>query len=218
MEAIPDQKMGAIPQHKKGVFFATNRIEALTDGVFAIVMTLLVLELRIPEIAESAVAVELPKGILELWPKFVSYIVSFVVLGIMWISHHRTFHYIKRSDSTLLWVNLAFLMVVALIPFSTSLIGDYATAQFPFVVYGIHLFLIFLMRFILWTYATGKYRLVMREIDPQLLTRCKLITIGGSVIVLFAVGISFVSLAVAFGALGLLLVYGVVTLRFIRED
>ena len=210
--------MEEIPKQKKGVFFATNRIEALTDGVFAIVMTLLVLELRIPEIADSAVPAELPQRILELWPKFLSYIVSFVVLGIMWISHHRTFHYIKRSDNRLLWVNLAFLMLVALVPFSTSLIGDYATAQFPFVVYGIHLFLIFLMRFTLWTYATGRYRLVMRDMDPRLLATCRLITIGGSVIILLAIGISFVSLVAGFAVLGLMLVYGVVTLRFVHED
>ncbi len=215
---MPDQRMESIPQRKKGVFFATNRIEALTDGVFGIVMTLLVLELHIPEIAESLVAEELPRGILEMWPKFLSYITSFIVLSIMWVSHHRTFHYIKRSDNTLLWVNLAFLMVVGLVPFSTSLIGDYSTARFPFVVYGIHLFLIFLMRFALWTYATGRYRLVMREIDPRFLTRCRRITIGGSVIMLVAVGISFVSVAVAFGILGIMLVYGIVTLRGIHED
>ncbi len=182
-----------ILQEKKGVFFAPNRIEALTDGVFAIVMTLLVLEIRIPEMAESVAVTELPLGILELWPRFLSYIISFVVLGIMWISHHRTFHYIRRADSKLLWVNIAFLMVVALVPFSTSLIGAYPTLQFPFVVYGIHLFLIFLMRFTLWTYATGRYRLVMRDIDPRLLTTCKLITIGGSFIMLLAIGISFIN-------------------------
>ncbi len=208
--------MEAIPQDKKGIFFATNRIEALTDGVFAIVMTLLVLELRIPEIAGSVELAELPQGLLELWPKFLSYIVSFVVLSIMWISHHRTFHYIKRADNKLLWVNLAFLMVVALVPFSTSLIGDYPMVQLPFVVYGIHLFLIFLMRFALWTYATGKYRLVMRDIDPHLLTTCKLITIGGSFIMLLAIGISFINLAAAFIVLGLMLVYSVVTLRFVN--
>lgn len=208
--------MEAIPQDKKGAFFATNRIEALTDGVFAIVMTLLVLELRIPEIADSVVPAELPRDLLELWPKFSSYTVSFVVLGIMWISHHRTFHYIKRCDYKLLWVNLAFLMLVGLIPFSTSLIGNYATAQLPFVVYAIHLFLIFLMRFTLWTYAIGKYRLVMRDIDPHLLTTCKLITIGGSFIMLLAIGISFINLAAAFIVLGFMLVYSVVTLRFVN--
>jgi uncharacterized membrane protein len=109
-------------------------------------------------------------------------------------------------------------MVVALVPFSTSLIGNYPTAQFPFVVYGIHLFLIFLMRFTLWMYATGKYRLVMRDVDPRLRTKSKLIMIGGSFIILLAIGISFINLATAFVVLGLMLVYGVVTLRFMSED
>ncbi len=210
--------MEEIQIEKKGVFFATNRIEALTDGVFAIVMTLLVLELHVPEISEALVPAELPHRILELWPKFLSYIASFVVLSIMWISHHRTFHYIKRSDNKLLWINLAFLLVIGLVPFSTSLIGNNPAAQFPFVVYGIHLFLIFLMRFTLWTYATGRYRLVMRDIDPRLLMRCRLITIGGSFIMLLAIGISFVNRLAAFIVLGIMLVYGVVTLHFVKEN
>ncbi len=210
--------MEEIQIEKKGVFFATNRIEALTDGVFAIVMTLLVLELRVPEISDALVPAELPHRILELWPKFLSYIASFVVLSIMWISHHRTFHFIKRSDNKLLWINLVFLLFIGLVPFSTSLIGNNPTAQFTFVVYGIHLFLIFLMRFTLWTYATGRYRLVMRDIDPRLLRRCKLITIGGSFIMLLAIGISFANRLAAFIVLGIMLVYGVVTLHFVKEN
>ena len=84
--------MNIIKRDAEGSFFTTNRIEALTDGVFAIVMTLLVLDISIPEIVRSSVQAELPGRLLELWPKFYSYVLSFVVLGLMWISHRRIFH------------------------------------------------------------------------------------------------------------------------------
>ena len=208
--------MSVIKRDAEGAFFTTNRIEALTDGVFAIVMTLLVLDISIPEIVGSSVQAELPGRLLELWPKFYSYTLSFVVLGLMWISHRRIFHYIKRSNTGLLWINIIFLMFVALIPFSTSLIGDYRMEQLPFVVYGINLFLIFITMFILWTYATGKYRLVDSEIDPRLVKKRKFSLIAPSLIVVLTIGISFVNVIAAFYVLVLMLVYSFVAQRVMR--
>jgi len=136
----------------------------------------------------------------------------------MWISHHRAFHYIKRSNTGLVWVNIFSLMFVALIPFSTSLIGHYRMEQVPFVVYGINLLLIFVMMFILWTYATGKYRLVDRDIDPRLVKRRKLSITTPSLIVVLAIGISFVNVIAAFSVLALMLVYGFVAQRVMRVE
>ena len=208
--------MSIIKRDAEGAFFTTNRIEALTDGVFAIVMTLLVLDISIPEIVGSSVQAELPGRLLELWPKFYSYVLSFVVLGMMWISHRRIFHYIKRSNTGLLWINIIFLMFVALIPFSTSLIGDYRMEQLTFMVYGINLFLIFATMFILWTYATGKYRLVDSAIDPRVVKRRKLSIITPSLIVVLTIGISFVNVIAAFSVLVLMLVYSFVAYRVAR--
>jgi uncharacterized membrane protein len=74
-----------------------SRIESLTDGVFAIVMTLLVLEIAVPQLSHSEVAVELTKELLELWPVLLSYATSFIILGFFWIAHDDQFHYIKRE-------------------------------------------------------------------------------------------------------------------------
>ena len=210
--------MSIIKQDVEGAFFTTNRIEALTDGVFAIVMTLLVLDISIPEIVRSSVQAELSGRLLELWPKFYSYVLSFVVLGLLWIGHRRVFHYIKRSNTVLLWINIIILMFVALIPFSTSLIGDYRMEQLAFVVYGINLFLIFAIMFILWTYATGRYRLVDREIDPRLVKRRKLSMIMPSLIVVLVIGISFVNVIAAFSVLVLMLVYSFVAQCVMRLE
>ena len=100
-----------------------NRIEALTDGVFAIVMTLLVLELSVPAIAGGSAEAELTTRLFEMWPKFVSYTVTFVMLGFMWSIHHYQFDRIKSADSVLVWLNIVFLMLISLLPFSTSLLG-----------------------------------------------------------------------------------------------
>jgi uncharacterized membrane protein len=88
---------------QKGVtsFLAVHRVVALTDGVFAIVMTLLVLEIGVPEIAQTSLHAELPRRLLELWPKLLSYGISFVILGMFWYMHHVAFHHIKRSDNGL---------------------------------------------------------------------------------------------------------------------
>jgi uncharacterized membrane protein len=94
-----------------------NRIEALTDGIFAVVMTLLVLDISVPQIASShynvgsvAAETELVKRLFDLWPKILGFGISFIILAIYWMAHHRQFHYIKHLDHTLVWINIIFLM------------------------------------------------------------------------------------------------------------
>jgi uncharacterized membrane protein len=75
-----------------------NRIEALTDGVFAVSMTLLVLDIKVPELQEPLATAELPVKLLALWPKFLSYTSSFVILGVYWVGHHVQLSFIRRAD------------------------------------------------------------------------------------------------------------------------
>jgi uncharacterized membrane protein len=195
---------------QKGVvaFLNLHRLAALTDGVFAIVMTLLVLEIGVPEIATSSLHAELPRRLLELWPKLLSYGISFILLGMFWYLHHIAFHYIKRSDNGLVWLNIFFLMFVALIPFSTSLFGSYGTEQLSLVIYAGNLLIVNVMRFLFWTYATGKYRLVDRDISPRLLKWDRLISMGLSLIFMLMIGVSFINLAAARAVFTLLGVLG----------
>jgi len=94
-----------------------NRIESLTDGIFAVVMTLLVLDISVPQIASShynvgsvAAETELVKRLFDLWPKILGFGISFIILAIYWMAHHRQFNYIKHLDHTLVWINIIFLM------------------------------------------------------------------------------------------------------------
>jgi uncharacterized membrane protein len=171
-------------------------------------MTLLVLEIGVPEIAQSSLHAELPRRLLELWPKLLSYGISFILLGVFWYLHHLAFRYIKRSDNGLIWLNILFLMFIALIPFSTSLFGSYVKEQLPFVIYAGNLLLVNILRFLLWTYATGKYRLVDRDISPRLLKWDRLISIGLSSIFMLMIGVSFINVGVARTLLTLLGVLG----------
>jgi uncharacterized membrane protein len=192
---------------QKGVtaFLAIHRLEALTDAVFAIVMTLLVLEVSIPEIAQPSLQAELPRRLIELGPKLYSYVLSFVVLGLLWSLHHLSLHSIKRSNMVLVWLNILFLMFVALIPFSTSLLGNYGTEQLSLVIYTGNVLLAAIMRLVIWVYATGKYRLVDSDISPRLVKQQKITTYGACLALVLVIGVSFINVMAAFSVLVLLL-------------
>lgn len=117
--------------------FSTHRLDAFSDGVFAIVITLLVLELRVPEVSGEHISQELRQGLIELLPKFISFVVSFFYISIYWVNHHQLFHELKSSDRRLFWLNCLFLMCLTFIPFPTALIGSYPNEPTAVVFYGI---------------------------------------------------------------------------------
>jgi uncharacterized membrane protein len=127
--------------HETGV--NKNRVELLTDGIFVVVMTLLVLEISVTQISSShdaidsaAAGTELLNGLFDLWPKLLSFAISFIILAIFWVGHHRLFHYIKHVNRTLIWINFMFLMATCFIPFSSSLLGEYSQQQISIFVFG----------------------------------------------------------------------------------
>ena len=102
----------------------TNRIEAFSDGVFAIAMTLLVLEIRVPKL-DVATDTALLHGLRELWPSFVAFAMSFAVVLIMWINHHELFRMVSRTDNRLLFANGFLMLMVTFIPFPTAVLAQY---------------------------------------------------------------------------------------------
>jgi len=133
-----------------------NRIEALSDGIFAIVMTLLILELHVPDLPPTAPNVEVTPALLALWPKFVSYLVAFVSLGVFWIAHHVMYHAIRRADRTLLWLNIVFFMFVSLLPFSTSVLNAFPRALIAPFLFGANLASVGWLLFFQWTYVRSQ--------------------------------------------------------------
>jgi uncharacterized membrane protein len=100
-----------------------SRIEALSDGVFAIAMTLLVLKLEVPEVMHHSSNEQMLQQLFALGPAFATYVVTFLIAGGFWFLHHLTFHYLRHVDGVLVWINLLFLMLVALLPFSAGLMS-----------------------------------------------------------------------------------------------
>ena len=170
-----------------------SRIETLTDGVFAIVMTLLVLEIAVPPLSHSEAAIELPKQLIELWPVILSYGTSFIILGFFWIAHDYQFHYIKRANRAFLWITIFYLMFIAFVPFSTSLIGEYGDQQISIIIYAVNIGIIGFLEYIRWRYATKDHQLVNSDLNPTFIIKMSKRFLLGPVIYLIAVAITFVS-------------------------
>jgi uncharacterized membrane protein len=174
------------------VQLSRNRVEALTDGVFAVAMTLLVLDIKVPELQSPFDISQLPGRLLALWPKFLSYTISFVILGVYWVGHHIQLSYIRRVDRPLLWINLLFLLWVGLVPFSTALLSEYPMAQIATTVYGLNLIAIGVTLAVHWWYATVEARHVDADIDPGLVRAALLRTLMAPSVYVVAIAVSFV--------------------------
>src|SRR5438105_9435024 len=103
-----------------------NRIEAFSDGVFAIVVTLLVLELKVPILHERTSTSELSHQFVDLAPKFLSWLISFIIVCKFWLNHHHLLTFARHATYGLVWLNSIFLMAQAFIPFPTALMGEYS--------------------------------------------------------------------------------------------
>jgi len=169
-----------------------NRIEALSDGVFAIVMTILVLELVVPEIQGQLAEKQLHLKLLEMWPKFAAYAFSFIVLGIVWVFHHYIFQYIKQINYRIVWINIIFLMFVAMLPFSTAMIGKYFILSTTAVVfYGANWLINMSILYSLWWYVTKNKQLLINDITKREILQVKInwgIALG---LIVIAIGLSF---------------------------
>jgi uncharacterized membrane protein len=133
--------MSAATARPRGLFrvgeMSTGRIEASSDGVFAIVITLLVLEIHVPQVSTPAISAALTEALIAMWPKFLAYMLSFAIVCIWWVAHHHLFDCIARSDRGLLWFNSLYLLWLAFISFPTALMGDYPTQPVAVMFYGI---------------------------------------------------------------------------------
>jgi uncharacterized membrane protein len=122
-------------RHEPG-YLPLNRSEALTDGIFAVAMTLLVIELKLPEHGLVHSAADLNAALLALLPKAIAWVLSFFVLALFWIGHHRVFAYVRRADARLVALNLLELAAASLMPFSSALAGEFGSQLVSQVVYS----------------------------------------------------------------------------------
>jgi uncharacterized membrane protein len=171
-----------------------DRIVNFSDGVFAIAITILILDIGVPDGLSPS---EVPAQVLGLWPKYVSYLISFLVLAIYWQVHHRVFRPIERYDRTLVWLNFLFLMAIVFLPFPTSLLGEYAGEQVSVVFYAADGAVASLLLVAISWYATGGHRLVAPGLDAERERIQHLQGLAVPVVFLLSIGISFFSPMVA---------------------
>jgi uncharacterized membrane protein len=159
----------------KGLIFNKGRLETLTDGVFAIIMTILVFNVSVPELilfAEGEYTSErLTDRLMELWPDILAYVVSFVTLSVYWVAHHRIFRWIVDVDRPLIWINISFLMTIGLIPFSTGLLAQYRDQQISALIYSFNSILAGAIIYSLYLYTKRHLELVDKTVNTAIRSR-----------------------------------------------
>lgn len=170
----------------------TKRIETLVDGIFAIAMTLLVLNLSIPQLTGPVQDPNLQALLIKLLPKLFTYALSFVLLAIFWRINHNQFYYIKKVDTPLLWITILWLMFVALVPFSTSLTGEYGHLQSAQIFFDLNLLAIGLLSALTWYYATEK-KFTNKKLSLEDINRFRKINMMLPIASLFAIALTFIT-------------------------
>ena len=185
-----------------------SRTEAFSDGVFAIAITLLIIEVRPPNSGAGALAGDLA----NLWPKYAAYVVSFVIIGIIWVNHHQIFERITSVDRPLLFLNLLLLLTVAFLPFPTALLGEYIrkgdNAHVAAAVYSANMTLIGLAFLAIWTYLARVPSLLAPDVGTEGALRARRAAAIGPVAYGLSIPLAFVN------AVACLIVYAAIALYF----
>jgi uncharacterized membrane protein len=187
---------------------ATSRLEAFSDGVFAIAATLLILNVQ-----ESGSPLE--SALLRIWPSYVAYAVSFMTIGIIWINHHAVFGQIDKVNRLFLLLNVAFLMLIAFIPFPTRLLAEHINsegAQAAAVSYGITLTATAVLFNAVWWYAASSRRLLRQDADARVVEGIGRSYLPGPFMYLAATLVALVSPVLSAGA------YAAIALFYVVES
>jgi uncharacterized membrane protein len=144
-----------------------SRLEAFSDGVFAIVITLLILDIRFPEVEYS----QFKETLVSLLPRILAYVMSFIIIGLYWVVHHNSMHAMRKTDRGFLWLNILLLLCVSFIPFPTSLLGRYPFQAGPIIIYGITLITCNAVGYLMLLYVHFRPHLAAPEFSEKYLRR-----------------------------------------------
>jgi uncharacterized membrane protein len=144
-----------------------GRVEALTDGIMAVAMTILVLDIKFDGTESITTDGHLLSHLLDVERTFTVYLISFIVLGMFWVAHHIQFHFVRRVDRGLLWINLAFMLLVTIVPFTTSVMIDYEQLTVPILLYGANLLLLSFTLLVNLRYVARHPRLADDDLTPE---------------------------------------------------
>lgn len=190
-----------------------ERLIFFSDAVFAIAITLLALDIRLPAGSEMFSDAQLLTALLGMWHKYLAYGISFLVIGTLWIGHHRKFRFIKRHDSRLLMLNLLMLMVIAFVPFPSSILSENPNRTAT-VFYALTMAAASLLGAAVWQYAAHRHRLIDSQMDEKLRRRQLIAPLATAAAFLLSVGIAFLNADLAKLTWGLI---AFVSLYLIRD-
>jgi uncharacterized membrane protein len=149
----------------------TQRIEAISDGVFAIALTLLVLDIKVPVGEAIKTETDLVNAFCHLMPKLLTYFLSFMTLGIFWTGHSAQYTFIEKSDRHLNWLSLFLLLCVSVLPFTTAFLGEFIEFKFAIGLYWFNILLLGISIYIHWLYAEKKGYLNIEGNEKELVSR-----------------------------------------------
>jgi uncharacterized membrane protein len=185
----------------------TSRLETFADGVMAIAITLLILEVRVPLLSGPS----LWSALAEQWPSYVAFVVSFLTIGIIWVNHHHMFKLIERSTHAFLMLNVVFLMTICILPFPTALVADYVrnpdARDAATAVYGGTMTAIAIMFNLVWRYAGSWHHLLVPGISDETLTKMNRDYLAGPVVYGTATLIAFIEPYISLAIFAVLCVY-----------
>ncbi len=167
-----------------------GRLEAFSDGVLAIAITLLVLEIKVPHLAVPGDARGALAALLALGPKFLSYLLSFLFIAVFWVNHHRFFRLIRYVDAGLLWLNIVLLLALSFIPFPTGMIGEYPRNPVALALFAIVLMLAGIAFNLMWRHAASR-RLYHDGVAPASIARAKARGLVGPALYAVAAALAF---------------------------
>jgi uncharacterized membrane protein len=198
---VTDSESTAEPRRR----LSPRRLEAFSDGVFAIAITLLVLEISVPEGSED----DLLTAVLQQWPSYLAYVVSFATIGVTWLEHNAITDYMEYADAMVVRVNLLLLLLVSFLPFPTRLvaenIGHRDAERVAATIYGLNLLLIAVLMFVLWRYVVSEGHVRADVGDEEIAVATRRLTPGfAGYVGLLVLGLFFPTIAVI-GYLGVAL-------------
>src|ERR671916_1571393 len=143
-----------------------EHVIAFGDAIFAFAITLMTISIEIPDLPPNLTESELLGRLYELYPQVESYIISFAVIAIFWISYHQVFNFITRSHISMVYLNLLFLLLITFLSITTSLVINYGSYQIPYVIFSVVVILASSLLALIWWYATKDYRLIDKDVHP----------------------------------------------------
>ena len=186
----------AAEDEKGGAEHRLDRTLAISDGVFAFAITLLVLDLTVPTIA-GATSADLLNALSADYITFFTYALSFLIASIWWNAHHRNFERIRRSNSTLRWLNLLFLLWIALLPFFTKILSHYENLPLGVILYAVDQAAAGIFLTLIWVYASHNYLLIDKSMKEEAIRYATIRNMVAPIFFLASMGIAFVNPIVA---------------------